>query len=101
MGSRGGLDLAGIGAVLIKTIGERAKARNEAAHHCLVELKKAGPDAELQVGSHEVVMDYQASCVLTATLMARSSPYARYAHRACAGAGRDSAAACDGQQTEI
>ena len=38
---------------------------------------------------------------LTATLMARSSPYAKYAHRACADACRDCAAACEGQQDEI
>ena len=46
-------------------------------------------------------MDCQAFCVLTATLVARSSPMARYAHQACADACRDCAAACEGHQDEI
>jgi len=46
-------------------------------------------------------MHCQAFCVLTATLMARSSPYARYAHQACADACRDCAAAYEGQQAGI
>jgi hypothetical protein len=38
---------------------------------------------------------------LTATLMARSSPYAKYAHQAYADACRDCATTCEGQQAEI
>jgi hypothetical protein len=85
----------------VKTIGECALVCNQAAHHCLSELKKGGPHAELHVKSHEAAMDCQAFCALTATLMARSSPYSKYAHRACAEACRDCAAACEGQQDEI
>ena len=85
----------------VKTIGECALVCNQAAHHCLSELKKGGPHAELHAKSHEAAMDCQAFCALTATLMARSSPYSKYAHRACADACRDCAAACEGQQDEI
>ena len=85
----------------VKTIGECALVCNQAAHHCLSELKKGGPHAELHAKSHEAAMDCQEFCALTATLMARSSPYSKYAHRACADACRDCAAACEGQQDEI
>ena len=85
----------------IKTIGDCAKVCNEAAHHCLTELKKGGPHAEHHAKAHEAAMDCQAFCVLTATLVARSSPYAKYAHGACADACRDCAAACEGHQDAI
>ena len=85
----------------IKTMGECAKLCNEAGHHCLTELKKGGPHAELHAKSHEAVMDCQAFCTLAAALMARSSPMAKYAHAACADACRDCAAACEGQTAEI
>lgn len=85
----------------IKTIGECAKVCNEAAHHCLTQIKKGGPHAEYHAKAHEAAMDCQAFCTLTAALTARSSPMARYAHQACADACRDCAAACQGQQDEI
>ena len=86
----------------IKTIGECAKVCNEAAHHCLSELKKGGgAHAEHHAKSHEAAMDCQEFCTLAATLTARSSPMAKYAHQACADACRDCAAACEGQQDAI
>jgi hypothetical protein len=85
----------------IKTIGHCAKLCNEAAHHCLGQLKKGGPHADYHVAAHEAAMDCQAFCTLTAALMARSSPMAKHAHQACANACRDCAAACEGQQDEI
>jgi len=85
----------------IKTLGECAKVCNQSAHHCLDQLKKGGPHAEHHAKAHEAAMDCQAFCVLTATLMARSSPMARYAHSACADACRDCAAACEGHQDDI
>ena len=85
----------------IKVIGDCAKVCNEAAHHCLEQLRKGGPHAEHHAKAHEAAMDCQAFCVLTATLVARSSPYARYAHGACADACRDCAAACEGHQDAI
>ena len=48
-----------------------------------------------------MTMDCQAFCVLTATLMARSSPLARHAHEACADACRDCGAECEKEQAEI
>ena len=46
-------------------------------------------------------MDCQAFCVLTVTLMARSSPLAAYAHQACAEACRCCAEECEKGQDEI
>ena len=85
----------------IRTLGDCAKVCNEAAHHCLEQVKKGGPHAEQHVKSHEAAMDCQAFCALTATLMARSSPMAPYAHAACADACRDCAAACQGHQDDV
>jgi hypothetical protein len=85
----------------IKTLNECAKVCNEASHHCLGEVKKGGPHAEHHAKAHEAAMDCQAFCTLTAALMARSSPMAKYAHAACADACRDCAAACEGHQDAI
>jgi hypothetical protein len=46
-------------------------------------------------------MDCQGFCVLTATLLARSSPMAKYAHQACADVCRDCAAACESHEDEV
>src|SRR3954449_9685207 len=85
----------------IKTLGECAKVCYEAAQHCLEQLRKEPQHAEHHANAHEAAMDCQAFCVLTATLVARSSPYAKYAHGACADACRDCAAACEGHQDAI
>jgi len=85
----------------VKTIGHCALVCNEAAHHCLEQLKKGVPHADYHAKAHEAAMDCQAFCVLTASLMARSSPMAKYAHGACADACRDCAAACEGHQDQV
>lgn len=85
----------------VKTIGHCVMVCNQAAHHCLGQLKKGGPHAEYHAASHEATMDCQAFCTLTATLMARSSPMAKYAHRACADACHACAAICEGHEDEI
>lgn len=86
----------------IETIAECAKVCNEAAHHCLSELRKGGGEhAELHAKAHEAAMDCQAFCALTAMLTARGSPMAKYAHQACADACRDCAAACEGHEDQI
>ncbi len=86
----------------IKTIGECAIACNEAAHHCLSELRKgSAKHAGHHATAHEAAMDCQAFCTLTATLTARQSPFAKYAHQACADACRDCAAACQGQEDAV
>jgi hypothetical protein len=85
----------------IKTISDCAKFCNEAAHHCLRQLKKGGPLAEYHAAAHEAAMDCQAFCTLTAALMARRSPMAKHAHQACGNACHDCAAACEGHQDDI
>jgi len=85
----------------IRVIGDCAKVCNEAAHHCLDQLRKGGPHAEHHAKAHEAAMDCQAFCVLTATLTARSSPMAAYAHKACADACRDCATACEGHKDDV
>ncbi len=79
----------------IKTLGECAKACDEAAQHCLDELRKGGKHAEDHARAHEAAMDCQAFCVLTATLMARKSPMAKYAHQGAVAACGKCAAACE------
>ncbi len=86
----------------VKVIGECAKACNEAAHHC---LKKLAEDStqhrEHHAKAHELTMDCQAFCTLTASLAARSSPLAHYAHQACAEACRCCADECEKGQGEV
>lgn len=87
----------------LKKIGECAIVCNMAAHHCLEMLKKEGDDAyrAMHTKSHEMTMDCQTFCVQAATLMARHSPLAMYAHQACADACRDCAAACEKGEGEV
>jgi len=86
----------------LKKIGECAIVCNMTAHHCLDQLKKAGVHhPEIHANAHEMTMDCQTFCVQAATLMARHSPLAKYAHQACADACRDCAAACDKGDDEV
>jgi len=85
----------------LATIGKCALICNEAAHHCLTQLCEGHGDREQHAKAHEATNDCQAFCVLTAAMMARSSPMAQYAHQACAEACRCCAEACEkssGQQ---
>jgi hypothetical protein len=85
----------------VKTLGECAKLCDEVAHHCLDELRQGGSHADLHDKAHEAAMDCQAFCVLTATLMARKSPVAKYAHLGSAAACANCADACEGRQGNI
>jgi hypothetical protein len=85
----------------IKILGECAKICSEAASHCLDELRKGGRHAEHYAKAHEAAMDCQAFCVLAATLMARRSPVAQYAHPGAAAACRNFAVACEGLQDDV
>jgi hypothetical protein len=85
----------------IRTLGECAKLCNEAAHHCLGELSKGSSKAEMHAKSHEMTMDCQAFCTLSAALMARSSTLAVHASRACAEACKCCAEACAMHDDEI
>ena len=60
-----------------------------------------GEHREHHAKAHELAMDCQAFCVLAATLMARSSPLARFAHQACAEACGCCAEECEKGQGEI
>lgn len=80
----------------LEKMGKCAIVCNATAHHCLEQLKKAnGEEREVHVKALQMTADCQTFCVQAATLMARSSPLAAYAHAACADACRDCAAACD------
>ena len=79
----------------IKTLGECARICDEAAQHCLDRLRAGGKHAEVHAKAHRAVMDSMAFCSLTATLMARKSPMACYAHQGAAAACNVSAEACE------
>ncbi len=85
----------------IETLGECARMCDEAAQHCLDELRKGGKHAEDHARAHKAAMDCRAFCTLTATLMARKSPMAKYAHLGSVAACRDCAAACEDCQHSI
>jgi hypothetical protein len=86
----------------IKTIGECARACNEAAHHCLGKLSESNNEhREHHARAHELALDCQAFCTLTASLAARSSPLATYAHQACAEACRCCADECEKGHGEV
>jgi hypothetical protein len=86
----------------VKTIGQCALACNEAAHHCLEHLKQESSEhREHHARAHELTMDCQAFCTLTAVLTARSSPLAQFAHQACAEACRCCAEECEKGHGEI
>lgn len=100
-GGRARADFEGPHDDHIKTLGECAKACDEAARHCLDELYKGGKHAEDHARAHEAAMDCQAFCVLTATLMARKSPMAKHAHLGAVAACGKCASACEGCQDVI
>jgi hypothetical protein len=86
----------------MKILGECIRACNEASHHCLEHLRMGtGEHRDHHAKAHELTMDCQSFCVLAATLMARSSPLAAYAHQACAEACRCCAEECEKGQGEI
>ena len=88
-------------AAHLRTIAECAQVCNEAAHHCLDELRKGGDNRERHAQAHEMTMDCQAFCVLAGTLMARNSPLAGPAHQACAEACSQCAKACEGMNDPV
>jgi hypothetical protein len=79
----------------MKACGECAKACNETASHCLEQLHEGTGDRKAHAQVHELTMDCQEFCVLSATLIARDSDLMQYACEACAEACRCCADACD------
>src|SRR5262249_17287481 len=62
----------------LKVLGQSVRRCNEAARHCLDLLaKESTSHREYHARAHELTMDCQSFCVLTATLMIRNSPLAR------------------------
>ena len=86
----------------MKTIGECIRACNEATQHCLEHLKKDSSEhREHHAKALELTRDCQEFCILAATLTARKSPLAMYAHEACAEACRCCAEECEKSRGEI
>jgi hypothetical protein len=86
----------------MKTMGECAMICNMTATHCLKEaVKDESKDREMHARAAAMANDCQTFCVQTVTLMARHSPLAEYAHKACADACRDCAEACSKGEDEM
>jgi hypothetical protein len=100
-GGQAHADLGGPYDDPIKALGECAKLCDEAAGHCLDELRKGGRHAEHHTKAHEAAMDCRAFCALAATLTARRSPMARYAHMGAVAACRACAEACESCYDDI
>jgi hypothetical protein len=97
-----GQQRAGQGQQGHQILDECARVCNETATHCLHQAHQGGGQAGgVHVKAHQATMDCQAFCHLASALAARNSPYAAYAHQACADACRDCAAACDQGQDEV
>jgi len=79
----------------MKACGECAKSCNETARHCLDHLREGSGDRKAHAKVHELTMDCQEFCVLSATLIARGSDLMQYACEACAEACRCCAEACE------
>jgi hypothetical protein len=79
----------------LKVMGECAKLCNEVAHHCLEAICKKEGDPEKHAKVHELAMDCAEFCGMSACLMSRQSPLAKYAHEANALACQDLAEACE------
>lgn len=78
----------------MKTCGACAAECNMMAHHCMEKICAGEGPLKLHAKAHSLAMDCQAFCVLSATLIARSSDLMAYACSACADACRDCAAEC-------
>jgi len=79
----------------MKACAECARSCNETASHCLELLREGSGDRKVHAKVHELTMDCQAFCVLSATLIARGSELMVYSCDACAEACRICAEACD------
>lgn len=83
------------------TMGRCAAACNMVTAHCLNEIHKGGSENSAALGKVATFTnDCQTFCIQALTLMARKSPMATYAHKACADACRDCADVCDKSSNE-
>jgi hypothetical protein len=79
----------------MKACKDCARACNETAGHCLEQLAAGSGDREVHARVHALTIDCQAFCVLSGTMMERSSDLMAYSCEACADACRTCAEACD------
>jgi hypothetical protein len=79
----------------MRACSECARACNETARHCLEQLAEGSGDRKTHARVHDLTMDCQEFCTLSATLIARGSDLMRHACEACAAACRECAEACD------
>ncbi len=79
----------------LSVMAECAKTCNETAHHCMEAICNKDGDVASHAEVHNLAMDCQAFCVLSASMMARHSPLARFAHEANAEACAACAEACE------
>lgn len=73
---------------------------NEAASHCLEELKTGSDNQAAHAMSHQLAMDCATMCATSATLIARSSPLMAEQCNACAEACARCAEACEKHQQD-
>ena len=80
----------------LMTMGKCAAVCNMTTTHCLSEIQKDGSENRGSLAKIATFTnDCQSFCLQAVTLMARKSPMAAYAHKACADACRDCADACE------
>jgi hypothetical protein len=85
----------------MKVMGECIHACNDLASHSLKYLASDKPENREHVAKvHELTMDCQDICVLTATMMLRQSPLAKTMHQACATACGTCATECEKSEHE-
>lgn len=78
-----------------------AKFCNEAARHCLDQLRKGSGDTEYHATAHEITIACQSFCHLSAQLMARHSELSTIAHEANAKACDACAEVCEQSDASI
>ena len=84
----------------LKACGECAKACNMMATHCLDKVVEGQGPMKVHAMAHALATDCAAFCVLSATMISRSSQLMEYACDACAKACRSCAAECEKAQND-
>jgi hypothetical protein len=84
----------------LKACGECAKVCNMMAHRCLDKITEGGSDVKTHARALSLSTDCQAFCVLSATMIARSSELMAQACEACAEACKCCAEACSSSSSD-
>jgi hypothetical protein len=85
----------------LKACGECAKACNMTAHHCMDKVIEGDGPLKRHAQAHLLATDCQAFCVLSATMIARSSDLMQFACESCAEACRCCAEECEKAQNDL